>query len=226
MQAIKSKKTDAEIQKQVLEELRWDPRVDASEVGVQVKNGVVTLTGQIDSFGKMQAASRATHRVAGVLDVANDLKVVVPGGDRRSDTDIAQAVRSALRWDVFVPDASITSTVSNGWVTLEGDVPSWHEKEAAARAVRDLSGVHGVTNQISVRAPKVDPERIRKSIEDALARQAEREAGHIRVRVENGVITLSGTVRSWSERNAVERAAAYTTGVGRVQDELIVDGTA
>jgi osmotically-inducible protein OsmY len=159
-----------------------------------------------------------------VLDVANDLEVVVPGRDHLSDTDIAQAVRNALRWNVFVPEESITSTVSRGWVTLEGDVQSWHEKEAAARAVRDLAGVHGVANQINVRAPKIDPPRIRESIEGALSRQAEEEADRITVRVmADGVVILSGTVRSWSERNAVERAASYTKGVVRVQDELTIN---
>jgi len=217
------KKSDREIQTQVLQELKFDPRVDETEVGVQVKDGVVTLSGRIDSFGKKQAASQAAHHVGGVLDVANDLEVVVPGRDFRSDTDIAQAVREALRWNVFVPEASITSTVSNGWVNLEGQVQSRHEKDAAARAVRDLYGVRGVSNQVVVRAGKVDADRICESIEEALSRQAEREAGRIQVRVKDGLVTLSGSVRSWSERNAVERAAAYTKGVVRVQDELVVD---
>lgn len=227
MQTTKiTKKADPEIQKQVLQELKWDPRVDETEVGVQVKNGVVTLNGKIDSFGKKHAASQAAHRVAGVLDVANDLEVVVPGRDHRSDTDIARAVRSALQWNVFVPDENITSTVSNGWVTLQGSVDSWHHKDAAARAIRDLSGVSGVTNQINVQVPKVDPGLVRKSIEETLTRQAEREADRIQVRVENGIVHLAGTVRSWAERNAVERASRYTTGVTRVDDQLKVDSYA
>jgi osmotically-inducible protein OsmY len=224
MQATKvPKKSDAEIQKQVLQELKWDPRVDETEVGVQVADGVVTLSGKISSYGKRLAAAKAAHRVIGVLDVANDLEVVVPGRDHRSDTDIAQAVRNALHWNVFVPSERITSTVSNGWVTLEGEVPAWHDKDAAARAVRDLSGVRGVTNQLRVLAPKVDSLRIRDSIEEALERQAEREAGRIQIRVDEGVVTLSGKVRSWAERNAVERAATFSKGVVRVEDRLTVD---
>lgn len=227
MQTTKiTKKADPQIQKQVLQELKWDPRVDETEVGVQVKNGVVTLSGKIDSFGKKHAASQAAHRVAGVLDVANDLEVVVPGLDHRSDSDIARAVRSALQWNVFVPDENITSTVSNGWVTLQGNVDSWHDKDAAGRAIRDLSGVSGVTNQINVQVPKVDPGLVRKSIEETLTRQAEREADRIQVRVENGIVHLTGTVRSWAERNAVDRASRYTTGVTRVDDELKVDSYA
>lgn len=216
-------KSDAELQKLVLQELKWDPRVDETEVGVQVKNRVVTLTGKISSYGKKQAASQAAHRVAGVLDVANDLEVEIPDKDRPSDTQIAQAVREALRWNVYVDEKDMTSTVAQGWVTLQGQARSWFQRDAAARAVRDLAGVRGVNNQIAVRAPAVDAKTLRTTIDAALARQAEREAKRIQVDVKNGVVSLSGTVRSWSEKRAVERAAGYSPGVVTVQNDLVID---
>jgi osmotically-inducible protein OsmY len=216
-------KSDAELQKLVLQELKWDPRVDETEVGVQLKNRVVTLTGKISSYGKKQAASQAAHRVAGVLDVANDLEVEIPDKDRPSDTQIAQAVREALRWNVYVNEKDMTSTVTQGWVTLQGQAQSWFQRDAAARAERDLAGVRGVNNQITVRAPAVDAKTLRTTIDAALARQAEREAKRIEVDVKNGVVSLSGTVRSWSEKRAVERAAGYSPGVVTVQNDLVID---
>jgi osmotically-inducible protein OsmY len=216
-------KSDAEIQRQVLDELKWDPRVDATEVGVQVKNGVVTLTGTISSYAKKFAAGEAAHKVQGVLDVANDLVVELVATGKRSDADIARAVRNALQWDAFVPDESITSTVSDGWVTLGGTVSTWSEREDAARAVRNLIGVRGVSNEITVKARKADPTQLRKSIEDALARQAEREARRIEIQVRDGVATLTGPVRSWSERRAVIDAAGFAPGVSRVEDKLRID---
>jgi len=218
-------KSDAEIQRQVLQELVWDPRVDAAEIGVQVKAGIVTLTGAIESYAKKIAAREAAHRVAGVLDVADELKVHVGTGKERLDTDLAQAVRSALEWDAFVPDEKIRSTVSNGWVTLEGEVEQWTQREDARRAVERLTGVRGVTNQILVRPRVVDSGRIRRVVEEALARQAEREAKRIEVGVEGGVVRLSGTVRSWSEKNAIERAAGFAPGVRGIENELVVDST-
>jgi osmotically-inducible protein OsmY len=217
-------KSDAELQKLVLQELKWDPRVDEAEVGVQVKKGVVTLTGKISSWGKKQAAAQAAHRVAGVHDVANDLEVEIPDRDRPSDTQIAQAVRDVLRWNVFVDEREITSTVSQGWVTLQGRVGSWFQRDAVDRAVRDLNGVRGVQNQVTVRAPAVEERVIRSEIEGALARQAEREAKRVQVGVKDGVVTLSGTVRSWTEKRAIERAAGFSPSVVRVENKLTIDG--
>jgi osmotically-inducible protein OsmY len=147
---VAMKKTDSEIQKDVLGELEWDTRVRATDVGVAVDRGVVTLSGNVDSWAKREAAQEAAHRVAGVLDVANDLEVQLPASGRRSDTDIARAVRDSLEWDVLVPDSRIRSTVYKGEVTLEGDVDFDTQRGDAARAVRNLLGVTRVINRLEV----------------------------------------------------------------------------
>ena len=214
------KKTDAQIHHDVLEELKWDSRVDETEVGVQVASGVVTLTGSVTSWAKRVAAQEAAHRVIGVLDVANDIKVKTAGGLTRTDTEIAQAARRALEWDVFVPEAKITSTVTDGWVTLEGAVDTWSQRNAAERAVRNLSGVKLVLNKITVKPTKPVPEDVRRAIEQALDRRAEREARRIRVDVKDGTVTLTGAVHSWAERKSVVAAARFTPGVQVVEDHL------
>jgi osmotically-inducible protein OsmY len=221
-----TKRTDSEIQKHVLQELKWDPRVSETEVGVQVKAGVVTLTGTISSLGKKVAAVEAAHRVRGVLDVADELEVAPAGAGAPRDTDLAQAVREALRWNVFVDETAIRSTVSGGWVTLEGEVSDWFQRDAAVRAVRDLAGVRGLTNLMTVKRPKVDATTVRSAIDSALARQADQEAKRIAVAVKNGVVKLTGTVRSWSEKRTVERAAGFSPGVLRVENELVIDANA
>ena len=213
------KKTDTQIHHDVLEELKWDSRVDETEVGVQVAGGVVTLTGTVTSWAKRVAAQEAARRVIGVLDVANDIKVKVPGGLSRSDTEIAQAVRQALEWDVFVPNEKITSTVTDGWVTLEGPVERSSQREATERAVRNLTGVKMVVNKITV-TPKPVTGDVRKAIEQAPERRAEREARQIGVDVRDGTVTLTGPVHSWAERKSVLAAARFTPGVRVVEDHL------
>ncbi len=217
-QAIR--KTDAQIHHDVLEELKWDSRVDETEVGVQVEGGVVTLTGTVTSFAKRWAAEEAAHRVIGVLDVANDITVKVAGEIAPTDTDIAHAVRRALEWDVFVPNEKITSTVRDGWVTLEGTVERWSQREDAGRAVRNLTGVKGVQNKIAVTPAKPVTGDVRNAIEEALERRAEREARRIQVDVRDGTVTLTGAVHSWAERKSVLAAARFTPGVRAVEDHL------
>jgi osmotically-inducible protein OsmY len=214
------KKTDTQIHHDVIEELKWDSRVDETEVGVQVAGGVVTLTGTVTSWAKRVAAQEAARRVIGVLDVANDLKVKAAGGFSRTDTEIAQAVRQALEWDVFVPNEKITSTVTDGWVTLEGPVERSTQREAAERAVRNLMGVKMVVNKITVTQPKAAIGDVRKAIEQALERRAEREARQIAVDVRDGTVTLTGPVHSWAERKSVLAAARFTPGVRVVEDHL------
>ena len=215
-----TKKTETQIHHDVLEELKWDSRVDEKEVGVQVEGGVVTLTGTVTSFAKRWAAEEAAHRVIGVLDVANDLKVKMAGGLAPTDTDIAHAVRRALEWDVFVPNEKITSTVTDGWVTLEGTVERWSQRADAERVVRNLTGVKSVQNRIVVTTAKPVTEDVRRAIEQALERRAEREARRISVDVKDGTVTLTGAVHSWAERKSVVSAARFTPGVRAVEDHL------
>jgi osmotically-inducible protein OsmY len=216
------KKTDSEIQQDVLRELKWDTRVEETEVGVEVAQGVVTLTGTVSSWAKKMAAQEAAHRVAGVLDVANDIEVKAPGSLGRTDTEIAQAVRRALEWDVFVPEQRIQSTVSSGVVTLEGNVDFWSQREDAGKAVRNLIGVRGVNNRIQIESTKVSQE-ISDTIEEALRRHAAREAKHIKVETYGTKVTLSGWVHSWGEKDAVVGAAKGTQGVTEIQDQIRVE---
>lgn len=219
---VMSAKSDREIQEDVLEELRWDSRIRQPEVGVEVDDGVVTLTGTVDSWAKRLAAKEAAHRVAGVRDVADDVRVKLPGSLQLTDTEIAQGVRFALQWDAFVPDKDIRSTVSDGLVTLEGQVHTLRQKEDAARAIRAVPGVKGVHNGLTVTAVKADPEKLRKSIEKALERRAEREAEKIQVTVDDGVVTLAGRVRTWPQKTAVLGAVSHAPGVREVRDGLFV----
>lgn len=211
-------KTDVQIQQDVLDELTWDSRVEPTDVGVEVHGGVVTLTGTVSSWAKKVAAEEAAHRVSGVLDVANDMIVKIPG--TRDDTEIAAAVREALRWDVFVPDDKIQSTVTAGIVTLKGQVDSYAQRADAARAVRNLAGVRGILNQIGVNRVEVTPGILRSAIQDALERHADRDAAKIQIDVQGGHVTLYGDVQSWKERQAVLGAVSGIRGVEDVLDRM------
>jgi len=214
------KRTDSEIKTMVSDELKADTRVKETHVGVEVDRGVVTLTGTVSSYGERQAAQRAAHRVAGVLDVANDIQVKVPGSAASTDTELAQFVRRALEWDVFVPEQKITTTVSGGWVTLEGHVDTLSQRDAVEKAIRNLNGLVGVVNKLEV-DPDVVAGDIRHAIEAALGRHAVREADHLSVEVRpSGKVILTGTVASFSEKKAVLGAARSTKGVRSVADQL------
>jgi osmotically-inducible protein OsmY len=217
------KKTDSEIQQDVLRELKWDSRVEETDVGVEVDDGVVTLSGTVSSWGKKMAAQEAAHRVWGVLDVANDISVKWPGSPGRTDTEIAHAVRQALEWDVFVPEGRVKSTVSDGVVTLTGEVDSWFDRDDAERVVRNLSGVRGVVNQIGVKASRITPTEVKKSLEDALERQADREAARITVDIQGAEVTLSGSVHSWTAKQAALGSAKGIAGVRNVRDQLRIE---
>jgi osmotically-inducible protein OsmY len=212
--------TDSQIQQAVLRELKWDTRVEETDVGVEVDAGVVTLTGTVSSWAKKVAAREAAHRVADVLDVADDITVKVPGSAGRTDTEIAQAVRHALEWNVFVPDKRIRCSVSDGWVTLEGDVDYWSQRDDAERAIHSLAGVAAVSNRIEVKAATAVSSDVKKAIEEALERQAKREAKRIRLDVQDGRVSVSGLVHSWAERQSVIGAARGTRGVRKVEDHL------
>lgn len=220
---MQRRKTDSEIKQQVLRELKWDSRIAWAQIGVAVSAGVVTLSGAVSSYVNKDAAQQAAHRVAGVLDVANDIEVRPTGTLARTDEDIAKAVRHTLEWDALVPDDRIRSTVSDGWVTLEGDVDLWREREDAEQAVLKLAGVVGVVNEITIRARVIDSEELREEIEAALERRADREAERLRIEVKNGAVELWGRVHSWREKRAVLGSVSHMPGVSGVKEHLRID---
>jgi osmotically-inducible protein OsmY len=216
-------RTDEQIQRDVAEELKWDARLQPNEIGVIVKDGVVTLTGWVDNFIKKWAAERAALRVNGVRAVANDIEVRLPGSAERPDPDIAAAATRALKWDAQIPDDRVKVTVSNGWLTLEGEVEWEYQKRAADRAVRGLSGVRGLSNLISVRPrTRPSPEEVKRQIEKALTRSAETDAQRITVDVVGDRVILSGAVRSWAERREAEQAAWSAPGVSEVDNHIVI----
>lgn len=214
-------KTDMQLHKDVIEELRWDPRVNEAEIGVAAKNGVVTLSGSVQTYAQKYAAERAVQRVAGVHGIADELSVRPSAAFLRNDTDIAHSAVNALEWDIEVPSDKITATVEAGWITLRGDV-SWNfQKKAAERAVRYLVGVKGISNLIEVK-PSVSPVEVKTKIEAALKRNAELDAKLINIETSGAKVTLKGNVRSWAERIDAEHAAWAAPGVKEVDDRLVV----
>jgi len=205
----------------VLAELKWEPSVSPNEIGVVVKDGVVTLTGWVDAYTKRWAAEDAAHRVRGVKAVANDIAVRLPTGDQRTDPDIAEAAIRALHWDAFVPADRIQVTVSKGWVTLKGEVDWQFQKQDAERAIRRLTGVKGVTNFITVKA-RPTPAELKKRIEDALIRTAQSDAHRITVDVQGEKVLLKGTVHSWAEKQEAERQAWAAPGVLAVENRITI----
>ena len=214
-------RSDTQIQADVLAELKWDARVQPNEVGVSVKDGIVTLTGYVDSYTKKWAAEERAHRVAGVKAVANDIQVRLPGSSERTDADLAAAARRALEWNTLVPADRVRITVSSGFVTLEGDVDWQYERDAAERSVRNLVGVKGVSNLIRVK-PNAMPQNIKERIEQALRRIIEEDARNITVEVEGSKVILRGTVRSWAERQEAERTAWSAPGITSVDNRITI----
>jgi osmotically-inducible protein OsmY len=213
--------TDRELQRHVEDALGWEPSFDAADIGVSVDNGVVTLRGDIASNTARAAAERVALAVYGVKAVANDLNVRLPGDSERTDSDIAQAAVNALQWHTVVPANKIAVAVTNGWITLKGNLDWQYQKDAAARAVRDLRGVRGVNNYITLQ-PQVKSTDVREKIEAAFKRSAEIDARRIAVTAQDGKVILNGNVRSWAERREAERAAWAAPGVKQVEDHLSV----
>ena len=214
-------KSDSQVQRDVFEELRWDPRVRETEIGIAVKDGVVTLSGFVDSYAQRTAAEHAVERISGVKAIAEELQVRLPGTMKRNDTEIAHHALDAMAWDVEVPEDRFRVRVENGWVTLEGDADWQYQRQAAERAVRYLTGVKGVTNQIIIKA-HVSAYDVSERIKDALRRSAETDSKKIVVEAENGRVTLRGSVHSWADRADAERAAWGAPGVTEVDDRLTV----
>ena len=214
-------KTDANLRGDVEKELEWDPRFDARDVGVAVKGGVVTLSGQVRTFAERWAAQNAAQSVGGVKAIANEIEVQLLASGQRSDTDIATAALNALRLNVSVPIADIKLTVNDGWVALTGKVAFWYQKQEAENTVRNLQGVRGISNDIGIK-PTVSTLDIKTRIEDAFRRHAHLDADKIRVKVAEGTVTLEGEVQSWRERNDAEFAVWAAPGVMSVQDKLTI----
>ena len=216
-----SARTDEQIQIDVLEELKWDTRVRPNEIGVMVKDGIVTLTGWVDSYLKKMDAEEAAHHVRGVKAVANDIEVHLPGSAERTDADLAAAVLNALKWDAAIPAGTLDVTVSQGWVTLKGEVEYAIQKRDAERAVQRLSGVKGVTNLITIK-PRVSPTDLKQQIERALVRNAQTDARHITVEVQGSKVSLHGTVRSYAEKREAADAAWSAPGVSEVDNRIVI----
>lgn len=214
-------RTDEDIQRDVLAELKSEPLLEPNEIGVIVRDGVVTLTGWLDSYLKRWAAQQAAHRIRGVKAVANDIEVRLPPSSERLDAEIAAAAVRALEWDADVPADKIRVTVSKGWVTLTGQAEWHYQKEEAERAVRRLWGVRGVTNLITVE-PSVTPQELKEQIERALVRSAKVDADRITVEMHGSTAILRGTVRSRAEREEAERAAWSAPGITAVENRITV----
>ena len=212
-------KTDSELQQDVMDELKWEPTLKAAEVGVRVKEGVVTLSGYVDSYWKKWAAERAAARVFGVKAVAEEIEVRLPGSLKRSDGEIALAVVNNLEWNVAVPHDRIKVQVQDGQVDLSGEVDWFYQKDAAEDAVRRLVGVVVISNRITIK-PSVKPQDVKDKIESALQRNALLDARRITVETQGNKIILRGNVHNWAEQEQVERAAWAAPGVSEVESHI------
>ncbi len=215
-------KTDSNLKKDVLAELAWDPLVPEARIGVCVNDGVVTLAGHLDTYAEKVAAENAVERVQGVKAIAVELDVTPLGVHQRSDTEIATVVEHDLSWNTSVPNGQVKVSVEKGWVTLSGELDWEYQRLAAERIVRPLKGVVGITNNLRLRVMPMSASLL-KRIQDALVRQAVREARGIEITMDGSVVTLNGHVHSWAERNAIEGATCSAPGVSRVNNQLEIE---
>jgi len=213
--------TDRELQQNVQNALDWEPSIESTDIGISVDNGIVTLRGDVPSYAEKSAAERVALRVYGVKAVANDINVRLISRYERTDTEIAQAAVSALKWNTMVPADKVSIAVSDGWITLTGTVDWQYQRSTAERAVRDLTGVKGVSNAIMLKPP-VRADDVQAKIEAAFKRSAEIDARRVNVIASDGKVILAGSVRSWAERQEAERAAWAAPGVTQVEDRITV----
>jgi osmotically-inducible protein OsmY len=214
-------KTDIQLKQDIEQELSWDPKVNAAQIGVSVDKGAVSLLGEVESYAEKWAAEDATKRVSGVRTVAQDLKVKVAYGDKHSDSEIAGAALSALTWDVYVP-ASVTAKVQDGAVTLEGQVGWNFERDAAEKAVRYLAGVSNVYNSITLKPESASTDKVKEKVQAALQRQATSDANSIKVETSGGRVTLSGHASSWQSIEDASSAAWAAPGVTDVVQRISI----
>jgi osmotically-inducible protein OsmY len=216
-------RTDSEIQKDVADELRWDPALKEDDIAVAVRDFVVTLAGFVASYADKWRAERLVGKIKGVRAIANDLQVKLPASSQRPDPEIARAALDALKWDVVVPSDRITMRIENGWVTLEGEVDFYFQRQAAERDVRNLTGVKGVTNLITVHSTAPAAENVKQRIKDSIQRNAQLDAEHITVDIAGNKAILRGTVRSYAEWRDAEMAARNAPGITEVDNRVTID---
>jgi len=214
-------KSDRDIERDVREELAWNPDLDATDIAVSVKDGVVTLTGFAKSYTDKYEAESAAKHVASVSAIANDIEIRMPSVDERPDPEIARDAAAALKAQLPISSEHIKIIVKNGWITLEGQVEWQYQRQTAESAVRRIKGVKGVSNTVQLK-PRVQPSEIKRKIQDAFRRNAEVDANQIVVETQGSAVVLKGKVRSWAEREEAERVAWAAPGVTLVEDRIVV----
>ncbi len=213
---------DFELQREVMNELKWEPGIKPERIGVHVDDGVIHLAGEVDSYPQKTAVERAVKRVPGVVAIADEIKIRLPDEYERTDEELARLAGSALEWSVSVPHDDVKVIVRDGWVTLDGEVGQWYQKVAAEEAVKNLVGVKGVTNGIRVK-PSPAPSDIKTQIERAMVRIARLDARKISVETIDGKVILRGKVHTWQERDEAERAACNAPGISEIDNQIRVE---
>ncbi|MBX5222855.1 BON domain-containing protein [Rhizobium sp. NLR8a] len=212
---------DITLRQNIIDELDFEPSIDAANIGISVEEGIVTLTGHVGSYSEKETAERVVKRIKGVRGIAQEIDVRIFGNYEASDDDIARRAANMLDWNVSVPKGAIQVKVQKGWITLTGKAEWQYQKNAASDAVRNLAGVVGLSNLIEI-SPRVSAADVKKRIEDAFKRDAELESQGIRVEVSGGSVTLKGKVHTWSERRAAERAAWSAPGIKTLNDQIAI----